>query len=148
MSGLLQGLGLGFIFVPLNTLAFATIAPRWRTDAAGLLTLLRGLGASIGISVVTALLSRNLQVSHADLASQVTPFTVPMVDPATARQLGGVGDTALAMLDLEVNRQALMIAYVDDFRLMMVICLALMPLILLLRRPAVAAGPPPAAHLD
>ncbi len=148
VSGLLQGLGLGFIFVPLNTLAFATIAPRWRTDAAGLLTLLRGLGASIGISVVTALLSRNLQVSHADLASQVTPFTVPMVDPATARQLGGVGDTALAMLDLEVNRQALMIAYVDDFRLMMVICLALMPLILLLRRPAVAAGPPPAAHLD
>lgn len=148
VSGLLQGLGLGFIFVPLNTIAFATIDPRWRTDAAGLLTLLRGIGASVGISVVTALLSRNLQVSHADLASQVTPFTIPMVDPATARQLGAAGDTALSVLDLEINRQALMIAYVDDFRLMLVICLALMPLIFLLKRPAVMAGPPPAAHLD
>ena len=147
VSGLLQGLGLGFIFVPLNTIAFATIDPRWRTDAASLLTLLRGLGASIGISVVTALLSRNLQVSHADLTSRVTPFTVPMVDPATARQLGATGDIALAALDLEVNRQALMIAYVDDFRLMLIICLALMPLILFLKRPAMVAARP-AADLD
>lgn len=148
ISGLIQGLGFGLIFVPLNTIAFATIDPRWRTDAAGLLTLLRGLGASVGISVVTALLTRNLQISHADLASKVTPFTLPMIDPATAEQVGAVGDSALAALDLEINRQALMIAYIDDFQLMLMICLALMPLVLFLKRPAAMAGPPPTAHLD
>ena len=148
VSGLVQGLGLGLIFVPLNTIAFATIDPRWRTDAAGLLTLLRGLGASIGISVVTAFLSRNLQISHADLASKVTPFTLPMIDPATAEQLGAVGDSALAMIDLEINRQAMMIAYIDDFRLMLIISMVLMPLVLFLKRPARMAAAPPAAHLD
>lgn len=147
-SGVVQGLGLGLIFVPLNTIAFATLDPKLRTDAAGLLTLIRSLGSSVGISIVTVLLTRNLQVSHADLASQVTPFNVPLVDPGLARSLGAAGDTLLSALDAEINRQALMIAYIDDFKFMMIMTLVAMPLVLLLRRPARMEAGPPMVHAD
>lgn len=147
-SGLIQGLGLGLIFVPLNTIAFATIDPKLRTDAASLLTLVRSIGSSVGISVVTALLSRNLQVSHADLAAQVTPFNLPLTDPAMASSLAAAGNAALVVLDAEVNRQAMMIAYIDDFRLMLIITLCAIPLALLLKRPAPPAGDVPPVHMD
>src|SRR3546814_21184431 len=61
VSGLVQGLGMGLIFIPLNTMAFATIAPQHRTDGSSLLNLLRSIGASVGISVVTTLLGANTQ---------------------------------------------------------------------------------------
>ncbi|MFC3712130.1 DHA2 family efflux MFS transporter permease subunit [Sphingoaurantiacus capsulatus] len=149
VSGVIQGLGIGFIFVPLNTIAFATIAPNLRTDAASLLTLIRSLGSSIGISLVTVMLSHNLQTSHADLAAHLTPFNVPLADPALAARMASVGDTALVALDAEVNRQALMIAYLDDFQLMLILTLAIMPLVVLLRKPSHAPDPDaPPAHMD
>ncbi|MEA3017080.1 MAG: transporter, family, multidrug resistance protein [Sphingomonadales bacterium] len=147
VSGVVQGLGLGLIFVPLQTLAFGTLAPRFRTTAAALLNLSRNIGGSIGISLVTTLLARNLQTSHADLAAQVTPFRIPVADPAVADRLGNYGESALAILDAEINRQALMIAFIDDFHLMMLVTLAALPLVLLLRKAksAPAGGPPAAA---
>src|SRR3546814_2528680 len=72
ISGLVQGLGMGLIFIPLNTMAFATIAPQHRTDGSSLLNLLRSIGASVGISVVTTLLGANTQTSHEDLAAHIT----------------------------------------------------------------------------
>ncbi|HYZ47634.1 MAG TPA: DHA2 family efflux MFS transporter permease subunit, partial [Sphingomonas sp.] len=110
LSGTLQGLGMGLVFMPLNLTAFATLDPKYRTDGASLLNLLRSIGASAGISIVTTFLARNLQTSHADLAGHVTPFSLPAIDPTYAKSLGGIGDSALAMIDAEVNRQALMIA--------------------------------------
>ena len=144
VSGLIQGLALGFIFVPLNTVAFGTIDPRFRTTAASLLNLSRSIGGSIGISIVTVLLARNLQVSHSDLASHVTQYSLPPVSPALTQGAPPLTDTAVALLDAEINRQALMIAYIDDFYLMMIISLCAIPLLLLLRKSRAAPGGTPA----
>lgn len=133
-SGFIQGLGLGLVFVPLNVLSFATLPVQYRTDAASLLNLSRNLGASVGIAVVTALLSRNIQVSHADIASTVTPYNLP-ADPSMVSVLGAEGDTIMSGLDAMVNKQAAMIAYLDDFYFMMFATLAALPLLLLLRKP-------------
>jgi DHA2 family multidrug resistance protein len=135
VSGIVQGFGLGFIFVPLQALAFASLAPSYRTTGASLLNLSRNIGGSVGISVVTTLLARNLQVSHSDLASHVTASSLPFLDPSLVQRFGQIGDSAAAMLDLEINRQALMIAYLDDFHAMMLLTLAALPLVWLLRKP-------------
>src|SRR3546814_12649909 len=72
ISGLVQGLGMGLIFIPLNTMAFATIAPQHRTDGSSLLNLSRSIGASVGLSVVTNLLGANTPTSHEALAAPLT----------------------------------------------------------------------------
>jgi len=133
ISGVVQGLALGFIFVPMNLMAFATLDGKHRTTAASLLNLSRSIGGSIGISIVSVLLARNLQVSHSDLVQHITPAALPQIDPSFTGRAGQLSDTALAMIDAEINRQALMIAYVDDFHLMMIIALCAAPLLLLLR---------------
>jgi MFS transporter, DHA2 family, multidrug resistance protein len=140
VTGVIQGLGMGLMFVPLQTLAFSGIDPRNRTTAASLFNLARSVGGSVGISVMTTLLARNQQTSHADLAAHVTSSTISALPP----QIGSVApitDRAIAMMDAEVNRQAAMIAYIDDFHLMMLVCLAASPLLLLLRKPKARAAP-------
>ena len=139
ISGVVQGLGIGLMFVPLQTLAFSSLAPHYRTTAASLFNLARSLGGSIGISMVTTLLARNVQVSHADLAQHVTQSTIANLPPqiAAAEPLAQSG---LALLDSEITRQAMMIAYIDDFHLMMLVCLAAAPLLLLLRKARPMAG--------
>ena len=151
-SGIIQGFALGFLFVPLNTLAFGTLDPKFRTTAASLLNLSRNVGGSIGISVVTVLLAHNLQTSHSDLASHITQYSLPPISPAILQGAPPITDTVLMMADAEVNRQALMIAYLDDFWLMMVISLLAIPLLLLLKKGRKRGdddddGPPP-AHMD
>ena len=144
VSGVVQGFGLGFIFVPLQALAFASLAPSYRTTGASLLNLSRNMGGSVGISVVTSLLARNLQVSHSDMASNVTASTLPLIDPSVIQRFGQLSEGAVAMLNAEINRQALMIAYLDDFHAMMLLTLAALPLVWLLRKPkkGAAGGPP------
>jgi DHA2 family multidrug resistance protein len=143
VSGVIQGLGLGLVFVPLSTLAFATLQPEFRTEASSLFSLVRNIGSSIGISIVAALLAQNTQVNHAELASHITPFnrtldTLPL--PAGSPLVQGATQ-ALATLDAMVNKQALMIGYLDDFVLMTWVTLACIPLLLLLRKPARSGGP-------
>lgn len=135
ISGLVQGVGMGLIFIPLNTMAFATIAPQFRTDGSSLLNLFRSIGASVGISIVTTLLGANIQRSHEDLAAHVTNSSTALLDASTADRFGIAGDTAMAMVNAEINRQAAMVAYIDDFWLMMWVTLAALPLVLLLRPP-------------
>ncbi|RJG45701.1 MULTISPECIES: DHA2 family efflux MFS transporter permease subunit [unclassified Mesorhizobium] len=147
-SGVIQGLGLGLVFVPLSTVAFATLAPGFRTDATALFSLVRNLGSSIGISAVSVILTRNIQVNHAELSANITPFnqTLKALSPAAA-----AGDpTALSQIDNIVNQQAAMISYVNDFKLMMIVSLCAIPLAFLLRKPKVApaGGAPAAAHMD
>jgi DHA2 family multidrug resistance protein len=125
----------------MNALSFATLAPRFRTDAASLLYLTRSLGGSAGIAVLIALFGTNLQTSHADLVQHVTGFSLSQVDPGMAQQLGAPGAAVLAAVDAEITRQAMMIAYLDDFAAMMWFAIASVPLVLLLRRrPAGLAG--------
>jgi DHA2 family multidrug resistance protein len=144
-SGIIQGLGLGFIFVPLSTITFSTLEPKLRTEAAGLFSLLRNIGSSIGISVVMALLSQSTQINHADIAQNASPFK-PMMQEGFLPPTWSL-DTAqgLAALNAEVTRQAATIAYLNDFQFMMWVTLAAVPLLIFLRRPARPAGGPPAA---
>ncbi|WP_443018938.1 DHA2 family efflux MFS transporter permease subunit [Sphingomonas sp.] len=135
VSGLVQGLGLGLVFMPLNAMAFATLPPKYRTEASSLLNLMRNIGASVGISAVTALLARNIQISHADLAAHVTSDALSSYDLSMAQQFGAAADTALSMIDLEINRQAAMIAYLDDFWAMAIVTALSVPLVLFLKRP-------------
>ncbi len=141
VSGLLQGLGMGLVFIPLQVSAFATLKPRLRTDGSSLLNLMRSLGASAGISWMTVLLARNIQTAHADLGSNITAATGSLVDVSTIDRYQVLGDVAISLIDAEVNRQAAMIAYVDDFWLMMWITLAAAPLTLLMRKNRAPAGP-------
>ena len=146
ISGFVQGLGLGLVFVPLNVISFGTLPGEYRTDAASLLNLSRNLGSSVGIAVVTALLARNIQVSHADIAATVTPYNLP-ADPSMTSALGSTGDMAMSALDAMVNKQAAMIAYLDDFHFMMFATLAALPLLLLLRKPKRKAGDDDLPHM-
>lgn len=134
VSGLLQGLGMGLVFIPLQVSAFATLSPALRTDGSSLLNLFRSLGASAGIAWMTVLLARNIQTAHEDLGGNITAATGNIVDFSTIDRFQVLGDTAMTIIDAEVNRQAAMIAYIDDFYLMMWITLAAAPLALLMRK--------------
>lgn len=140
-SGLLQGLGMGLVFIPLQVSAFATLDARMRTDGSSLLNLFRSLGASTGIAWMTVLLARNIQTAHQELGGHVTAATGNLVDFSTIDRFQTVGDTAMSLIDAEVNRQAAMIAYIDDFWLMMWITLAAAPLAFLMRKNARPGGP-------
>jgi DHA2 family multidrug resistance protein len=138
-SGLAQGLGTGFVYVPLAAITFATLAPRLRNEGTAVFSLIRNIGSSVGISVVTTLLTRNTQLMHSRLAEQVTPFNDVL--HAHANAAGG----GLAGLDALVNQQAAMIAYNDDFKLMLVLTLCAVPLVALLRRAGKAEDSAPVA---
>jgi DHA2 family multidrug resistance protein len=88
-------------------------------------SLIRNIGSSIGISVVTTLLTRNTQMMHSRLAEQITPYSDVLRTQSTTH--------GLAMLNQSVSGQAAMIAYNNDFKLMMVLTLCAIPLVLLLR---------------
>jgi len=133
INGLIQGLGMGFIFVPLSVVAFATVPPAYRPDATGLYNLFRNTGGSVGIAVATAVLARNSQVSHADLAAHVTPYNLA-VDPTLLTAAGNAGEGVMEIVNGVVTAQAAMIAYLDDFHMMMLASIAALPLLLLLRR--------------
>jgi MFS transporter, DHA2 family, multidrug resistance protein len=133
-SGFIQGLGIGFTFVPLSTAAFATLAPRLRNQGTPIFSLLRNIGGSVGISIVQALLTRGSAQAHAQLAATVAPG-----NPGLSALPPGLGlDTlnGLAVLNAEVSRQAALIAYVNDFWIMMVVTVLAIPLLLLIRRSA------------
>ncbi len=133
-SGFIQGFGMGLVFIPLNSSAFATLPALLRTEGSSLLNLLRSIGASVGISIVAALLGQNIQRSHSELASHVTASVTDAVDFSTMDRFQSAGEAILWMIDGEVNRQAAMVAYIDDFYLMGWLSFAAIPLVLLMRR--------------
>ncbi|WP_309621814.1 DHA2 family efflux MFS transporter permease subunit [Novosphingobium sp.] len=136
VAGIVQGLGIGLLFIPINNSAFATLPPQLRTEGSSLLNLSRSLGASVGIAVMTAFLARNIQISHSDLAGHVTASVTGMVDFSTIDRFQQIGTAALSAIDAAINRQAAMIAYVDNYYLMMWLSVLAFPLALLMRRPA------------
>ncbi|WP_421872467.1 DHA2 family efflux MFS transporter permease subunit [Pararhizobium sp.] len=140
--GFIQGAGLGFLFVPLTTIAFATLPAEMRGDGTGLYNLSRNIGSSVGIAVVSALLIENTQINHASIAAYVTPFNHAFQAPAAAG-LDPMTAVGRASLDSIITLQATIIAYMDDFKLLMLMSLAVMPLVLLLRKPK---APPAIDH--
>jgi DHA2 family multidrug resistance protein len=133
VTGFIQGAGLGFLFVPLNTVTFATLAPEQRVDGTGLFNLSRNVGSSVGISVVSYLLTRNNQVNHATIASHVTAFNHAFDNSIVRHALSPWTASGRAALDQLIQTQASIISYIDDFKLMMILSLAAIPLVLLLR---------------
>jgi DHA2 family multidrug resistance protein len=148
VSGVVQGLGLGLVFVPLQSLAFATLSARLRTTGASLLNLARNIGGSIGIAIVSSQLVRLTQVAHADMAARITADKIPTVDPALLQMLGNEGNVVAAFINAEITRQALFIAYLDDFKLMMILCFAALPLVLLMRKAKPPKPGEPAMAMD
>ena len=143
VTGVIQGFGLGFVFVPLSAVTFATLEPVFRPQATGLFSLMRNIGSSIGISYVIFLLSHNTRLLHAQITETVTSFGLEARLPA-APALSDVWNPSVAAgraaLDAEITRQASIVAYLDDFKLLMVIALLSLPMVLLLQR----ARPAPA----
>jgi DHA2 family multidrug resistance protein len=146
----IQGLGLAFVFVPLTTLTMSRISHEKMGNATGIFNLLRNLGGSFGIATATTLLSRRAQFHQNHLVEHVTPFDLPFHDwlPRAGGLLGvdpagnyWQAPQALAVLYQEVQRQAQMLAYGDTYRFFTLIFLALLPLVLLMRR----VGRPPGA---
>jgi DHA2 family multidrug resistance protein len=134
-TGITQGMGLGFIFVPLSTVTFSTLAPHYRNEGTAMFSLMRNIGSSIGISVVVTLLSQNTQINHATLAEFINPFRSAMQQPWLPQAWDPATSAGVSALNAEVTRQAATIAYLNDFALMMWIALAAVPLVLLLRAP-------------
>ncbi|HEY2662027.1 MAG TPA: DHA2 family efflux MFS transporter permease subunit [Caulobacteraceae bacterium] len=134
--GVVQGIGLGFIFLPLSVVTLATLAPESRAEGAGFATLVRNIGSSVGISVVNALLTRNTQVNHAAIAKSVTAINRVFEDPMITRFLNPVTTTGRAALDAVITRQAQIIAYIDDYKLLMIATLCVAPLILVFKKPS------------
>jgi DHA2 family multidrug resistance protein len=138
VSGFIQGLGIGFTFVPLSAAAFATLPPQLRNDGTPIFSLLRNIGSSVGISAVQTLLTEGTARAHATLAAEVsrTNLALQTLPPAMSPD----SPAGLMALNVEVTRQAAMMGYLHDFRVMMMLTLVAMPLLLLIRRSTTAPG--------
>jgi DHA2 family multidrug resistance protein len=133
--GVIQGIGLGFVFVPLSAATFATLTPAMRAEGTAIYSLIRNIGSSVGIALVQTLLVRNTQISHASLVATISATTPALQDPTVAATYNLASGAGLGLLNNEVTRQASMIAFVDDFWLMMFLTLAVIPLLLFVRPP-------------
>jgi len=138
VATVIQGAGLGLVFTPLQVLAFATLPATLRTDGASLFSLLRNIGAAIGVSVTTSLLAHNSQALHEMIGATVTPFNralagVGILDPSTHQ--------GIVLLDQMVNRQAQIIAYANDYVLLIFTTLPALLMLLLMRQPRRTAAP-------
>lgn len=131
----LQGLGISIVHVPLNVIAFSTLAPELRPDGAAIINLLRNIGGSIGVATLITLLTRNTRENRATLLEQVTPYNELFLWQSMPEQWNPGNLNSLAMLEAEVTRQAALIAYLNDFKLVFIAVLALVPLVLLMNRP-------------
>jgi MFS transporter, DHA2 family, multidrug resistance protein len=136
LSGLLQGFGLGCTAVPLNMIALSNLPRSIMTQGTALRSLMRNLGGSIGISILEAQLTQNTQTVHSRLVEQLRPDNPLMHGPYLAAPFSLTSPSGIAALNAEVTRQAAMVAYLDDFLLMILIILACVPLLLLVQVPS------------
>jgi DHA2 family multidrug resistance protein len=127
---IVQGVGLGLVFVPLSTVAFMSLPAQLRTDGTAMLTLIRNIFSSIGISVMIAELSRTTTAVHSQLVEHVTPFSNALAMPDVASVIDMTTQAGQALLDSIVTKQAAVIAYANDFKMLMLLSLVALPLIL------------------
>jgi MFS transporter, DHA2 family, multidrug resistance protein len=133
-------LRLGFLFVPLSTATLGTLPAEQRTEGAGLYSLARNIGSSVGISVVNSLLTQNTQVNHPEIAAHVTAVNRAFEDPTIAHPWNPLTATGRAALDAVVTHQAQIIAYIDDFKLLMIATLAVIPLLIVFKKSTAGGG--------
>jgi DHA2 family multidrug resistance protein len=147
----IQGFGLGTTFVSLTTLTMSRISQEKMGDATGMFNLMRNLGGSFGIAAATTLLARRGQFHQSHLVERLTPLFQPFNEwmERSGNLLPGLGpdwnlwdsSLPLAALYQEVQRQAQMLAFCDDYWFFTIVFIALLPLVLLMRRlPRAAVG--------
>jgi DHA2 family multidrug resistance protein len=129
---IVQGVGLGLLFVPVTSVAFLTLPGHLRTGATAITTLTRNIGSSIGISMMIANLTSTTTIMHARIAEGVTPFNSALQMPDVANNLNINSELGKAMLDGIVTQQAAMIAYLNDFKLLMILTLVMVPMVLII----------------
>jgi DHA2 family multidrug resistance protein len=129
-----NGIGIGMIFVPLTAVSFWTLPVSLRTEASTFTSLMRNYGSGIGVSIVMTVLSRTQSTSHAYMAERINPYSEAMQAPWLPEQWDILTNDGLAMLNVEVNRQAMALGFLNDFTLIMVGALISMPLVFLLAR--------------
>ncbi|QWG18223.1 multidrug efflux MFS transporter [Bradyrhizobium sediminis] len=144
----IQGFGFGLVFVPLSTVAFLTLPNHLRTDGTAMLTLMRNVASSIGISIVIAQLTEGSRRVHAVLSQHVNPFNHAMQMPDVRAMIDMGTDKGRAMMDAIVNMQAQIIAFSQDYQMVMIFTLCAIPLAIMigstkatLRRQSVAPEP-------
>jgi DHA2 family multidrug resistance protein len=138
-----QGFAMGFIFNPMTVMAFATLPPSLRGDAAAMQNLSRNIGAAIGISVTSFMLTRSAQASHADMTAGITPFNRLLQNhDAVGRLLDPTTLHGAEMLNAMIDRQAQIIAFSNDFRMMTFVVIPPLLLLFLMRRPGAAPREP------
>lgn len=147
-NSIIQGFGLGLLFTPLQVVSFATLPAELRTDGTALFSLFRNIGLAIGVSVTSVVLIQMSQVLHSEIGAHVDAFNRNL-------QIGGAyliwnttTASGLATLDAEVNRQAAIIAYADDFKLLFFVSLMMLPLLVLMRAPKAGSAPAEAAAVE
>jgi DHA2 family multidrug resistance protein len=150
---MLQTMGLAFLFVPINTAAYAFLPKEKNNAASGLMNLARNIGGSVGISIVTTMLDRRQQYHLNRMSSHLSPSSpqVQAMLQGTSRALEARGFSATeamhkayALLQGNVFRQASMLAYIDNFWLLGVAILVMVPMVFLMKRPR--SGGPIAVH--
>jgi MFS transporter, DHA2 family, multidrug resistance protein len=133
---IIQGGAMGLLFTPIQLLAFVTLAPSMRTEGAALFSLLRNLGSAIGVSVAIAMLARNTQAMHEMISAAVTPFNRALQTAGPAHQwFDPATRHGAAMLDRVVNEQAQIVAYANDYILLIMATVLAWLLLLMVRLP-------------
>jgi DHA2 family multidrug resistance protein len=127
-----QGFGLGLVFVPLSTVAFLTLPNHLRTDGTSMLTLLRNVASSIGISIVISQLTEGARRVYAVLSEHINPFNHALQMPDVSRMIDLNSDTGRAMADAMVGLQAQIIAFALDYQMVMIITLCAIPLTIMI----------------
>ena len=129
----IQGFGLGLVWVPLSAASFATLPSSLRTEGSAFSALVRNIGGSVGIALGENILVRSIQINHAWIAEHANHYNEMLKMPNIQEKWDLYTNSGLAALNAEITRQAQMIAYLNVFKLLMVITLVLIPLLLLLR---------------
>jgi DHA2 family multidrug resistance protein len=127
-----QGFGFGLVFVPLSTVAFLTLPNHLRTDGTSMLTLMRNVASSIGISIVIAQLTEGSRRVYAVLNEHVTPFNHAMQMPNVRGMIDMGSDTGRAMADVMIAVQAQIIAFSQDYQMVMMFTLCAIPLAIII----------------
>ncbi len=143
-----QGFGLGLVFVPLSTVAFLTLPHHLRTDGTSMLTLLRNVASSIGISIVIAQLTEGGRRVHAILSEHINPFNNALQMPDVRRMIDLNSTAGRALADALVDIQAQIIAFALDYQMVMIVTLVAIPLALMIgsTKAALRAQSAPAEH--
>jgi DHA2 family multidrug resistance protein len=139
---------MGFIFTPLSVVTFSTLPRQILTQGTAIFSLMRNIGGSVGISIVEMLLVENTQTVHSRLVEGLRPDNPLAHPPFMPAPYSLTAPSGLAALNAEATRQATMVAYIDDYKFMMLVIVACLPLLLLLRRPRALARSAASAALE